>query len=148
MLDHRTPRFDAAFCICGGANRGRMMRQVLRQDGRHRGGWLATSGALYAAAGVAMSAYAAHVAVAQDASRLQTAALFAFGHGVALAALAPMARARLGRLSMVAIWIGVILFSGSLTAGALLHWPVALAPYGGMLLIAGWLVYAADLLRR
>jgi len=86
--------------------------------------------------------------VAQDASRLQTAALFAFGHGVALAALAPMARARLGRLSMVAIWIGVILFSGSLTAGVLLHWPVALAPYGGMLLIAGWLVYAADLLRR
>jgi len=148
MLDHRTPRFDAAFCIYGGANRGRMMRQVLRQDGRHRGGWLAASGALYAAAGVAMSAYAAHVAVAQDASRLQTAALFAFGHGVALAALAPMARARLGRLSMVAIWIGVILFSGSLTAGALLHWPVALAPYGGMLLIAGWLVYAADLLRR
>ena len=124
------------------------MRQVLRQDGRHRGGWLAASGALYAAAGVAVSAYAAHVAVAQDASRLQTAALFAFGHGVALAALAPMARARLGRLSMVAIWIGVILFSGSLTAGALLHWPVALAPYGGMLLIAGWLVYAADLLRR
>jgi len=148
MLDHRTPRFDAAFCIYGGANRGRMMRQVLRQDGRHRGGWLAASGALYAAAGVAVSAYAAHVAVAQDASRLQTAALFAFGHGVALAALAPMARARLGRLSMVAIWIGVILFSGSLTAGALLHWPVALAPYGGMLLIAGWLVYAADLLRR
>jgi len=124
------------------------MRQVLRQDGRHRGGWLAASGALYAAAGVAVSAYAAHVAVAQDASRLQTAALFAFGHGVALAALAPMARARLGRLSMVAIWIGVILFSGSLTAGVLLHWPVALAPYGGMLLIAGWLVYAADLLRR
>jgi len=124
------------------------MRQVLRQDGRNRGGWLAASGALYAAAGVAMSAYAVHVAVAQDASRLQTAALFAFGHGVALAALAPMARARLGRLSMVAIWIGVILFSGSLTAGVLLHWPVALAPYGGMLLIAGWLVYAADLLRR
>jgi len=125
-----------------------MMRQVLRQDGRNRGGWLAAGGALYAAAGVAVSAYASHLALAQDASRLQTAALFAFGHGVGLAALAPVARARLGRLSMLAIWLGVALFSGSLTAGVLLRWPMALAPYGGMLLIAGWLAYAVDLLRR
>lgn len=120
----------------------------MRQDGRNRGGWLAAGGALYAAAGVALAAYAAHLAVAQDASRLQTAALFAFGHGVALAALAPMPRRRLGRLSMLAMWFGVALFSGSLAAGVLLHWPMTLAPYGGMLLIAGWLAYALDLLRR
>ena len=49
---------------------------------------------------------------------------------------------------MLAIWLGVALFSGSLTAGVLLQWPMTLAPYGGTLLIAGWLVYAVDLLRR
>jgi uncharacterized membrane protein YgdD (TMEM256/DUF423 family) len=125
-----------------------MMRHALRQDGRNRGGWLAAGGALYAAAGVAVSAYASHLAVAQDASRLQTAALFAFGHGVGLTALAPAARSRLARLSMLAIWLGVALFSGSLSAGVLLHWPMTLAPYGGTLLIAGWLLYAVDLLRR
>lgn len=124
------------------------MRRVLRQDGRNRGGWLAAGGALYAAAGVAVSAYASHLAAAQDASRLQTAALFAFGHGVGLTALAPTARSRLARLSMLAIWLGVAFFSGSLATGVLLHWPMTLAPYGGTLLIAGWLVYAVDLLRR
>jgi uncharacterized membrane protein YgdD (TMEM256/DUF423 family) len=117
-------------------------------EARTRGGWLAAGGAIYAAAGVGLAAYAAHVAVALDASRLQTAALFAFGHGVALAALAQTTRGRLGRLALLALWAGALLFAGSLAAAVFLHWPTVLAPYGGMLLVGGWLLYAIDLLRR
>lgn len=104
--------------------------------------WLAALGAVYAAAGVALSAYAAHAAAGGDASRLQTAALFAFGHGVALAALGRVPANRWTFLGLLALAAGVILFSGSLVARVVLHWPATFAPFGGMLLIGGWLVFA------
>jgi uncharacterized membrane protein YgdD (TMEM256/DUF423 family) len=116
----------------------------LRDPGRAR--WLAASGAVLAAAAVALAAYAAHGAEGVDQARLQTAAAFAFGHGLALAALAPAWR--LGRIALLALCTGVLLFSGSLVAGVLLHWPTTFAPFGGMLLIGGWLLFAIDLLRR
>jgi uncharacterized membrane protein YgdD (TMEM256/DUF423 family) len=108
--------------------------------------WLAASGAWFAAAGIALGAYAAHAAAGPDQSRLQTAAVFAFGHGVVLALAG-----RGGRIAFAALcvlWLGVLLFCGSLAGSVLARWPTTFAPAGGMLMIAGWLVYSIHLLRR
>jgi uncharacterized membrane protein YgdD (TMEM256/DUF423 family) len=134
----------AAFCFLGGMNR----RSAMARTGSIHGRGLAASGGLYAAIGVGLAAYAAHAASGPQQHQLQWAALFAFGHGVALAALAPMAQRPLERWALSALWLGVLLFSGSLAAKALAQWPVVLAPLGGSLLIAGWLLYAVDQLRR
>lgn len=110
--------------------------------------WLAACGAWFAALGIALSAYAAHAAAGSDQVRLQTAALFAFGNGIALACLARDARSGVAGIALGALALGVLLFSGSLAASVLLHWPTTLAPAGGMLMIGGWLLYSAHLLRR
>lgn len=115
---------------------------------RSRRSWLAASGALFAACAVALSAYAAHAVQGADQTRLQTAAFFAFGHGVALAALAPVASRGLARFGLALLCLGVLLFSGSLAFKVIAQWPTTLAPLGGMLLIAGWALYAADAMRR
>ncbi|HVR82063.1 MAG TPA: DUF423 domain-containing protein [Luteimonas sp.] len=113
-----------------------------------RAAWLAAYGALCAAVAIGLSAYAAHGAEGLAQSRLQTAAVFAFGHGVALAALARETRRTLARVAFAALSLGVFLFSGSLVLNVLAQWPTTLAPLGGMLLIAGWVMYAIDRLRR
>lgn len=112
------------------------------------GRWLAACGAWFAAAGVALAAYAAHVVSGPEQARLQTAAIFAFGHGVALAAVGRNAGGRLALAGLWMLWLGVLLFCGSLAGSAFGHWPTTLAPAGGMLMIAGWLVYSIHLLRR
>jgi uncharacterized membrane protein YgdD (TMEM256/DUF423 family) len=112
------------------------------------GRWLAACGAWYAAAGVALSAYAAHAAVDPDQARLQTAAVFAFGHGVALALAGRTGGGRIARTALGMLGLGVLLFSGSLAGSVLAQWPTVLAPAGGMLMIGGWLVYSIHLLRR
>jgi uncharacterized membrane protein YgdD (TMEM256/DUF423 family) len=112
------------------------------------GAWLAAAGALAAAAGVALSAYAAHAATDASQARLQTAALFAFGHGLALAALAPGATRRLVRFALATLLLGMLLFSGSLAASVLLHATTAPAPAGGLMMILGWLMLAFHFLRR
>ena len=71
---------------------------------RQRRSWLAANGALCAAAAVALSAYAAHAAQGPAQARLQTAALFAFGHGVALAVLAPQSTRTLARLALAVLY--------------------------------------------
>lgn len=109
---------------------------------------LAAFGAACAAAAVALSAYATHAASGPVQARLQTAAVLAFGHGVALAALARDADRALARSALGALALGVLLFSGSLLMQVWLQWPTPLAPFGGMLLIAGWSAYAIDRLRR
>lgn len=109
---------------------------------------LAASGGLFAAAGVALSAYAAHGAAAAARADLQTAALFALLHGIALAALSRPAERRIGLLALAMLALGVALFSGTLAAHHAFGWPTRLAPAGGSLLIAGWLLYAIDALRR
>lgn len=109
--------------------------------------WLAAAGSLCAAAGVALSAYAAHAAAGDARAHLQLAAIFLFGHGVALTALADGACSRFGTLALCALAAGTLLFAGSLTLHVLLDWPAMLAPAGGMLLIAGWLALAIDRLR-
>ena len=110
--------------------------------------WLAAGGALSAAAAVALSAYAAHAATGPAQSRLQTAAVFALLHGVALAALARDAERLLARIALTSLLLGLLLFSMSVAMGVLLQWPTTLAPLGGMLLIAGWIAYAVDRLRH
>ena len=74
--------------------------------------------------------------------------MFALLHGVALAALARDAGRRLARIALGALLLGVLLFSGSLAMNVLLQWSTTLAPLGGILLIAGWIAYAIDCLRR
>jgi len=110
--------------------------------------WLAAGGAVSAAAAVALSAYAAHAVDGPAQARLQTAAVFAFGHGLALALLAPATGRRLGRGALLALCLGVVLFCGSVVMGVLAQWPTTLAPLGGLLLIGGWLLLALDLSRR
>src|SRR4051794_26043131 len=101
------------------------MRRVARNDGS---GLLAAGGALYAATAVALAAYAAHVTSGPQQSHLQLAAVFAFGHGIAIAALAPTTRQTVGRIALAGLWWGVLLFSGSLAGNAIAQWPVTLAP--------------------
>lgn len=109
---------------------------------------LVAAGALLAALAVALSAYAAHLADAHSQSRLQTAAMYAFGHGIALAALAPLARRLLTRIALLALLVGVAVFSGGLALAYFFNTSTGLLPYGGSLLILAWLVYAIDALRR
>jgi uncharacterized membrane protein YgdD (TMEM256/DUF423 family) len=109
---------------------------------------LAAAGSVLAAVAVALAAYASHAASGHEQTRLLHAALFGFGHGIALAALAPQASRRLGRLSLSLMLTGVLLFSGSLAAAALLGTSTRLAPAGGSLMILAWLLHAANALRR
>ena len=74
--------------------------------------------------------------------------MFALLHGVALAALARDAERMLARIALIALLLGLLLFSGSVAMNVLLQWPTTLAPLGGMLLIAGWIAYAVDRLRH
>ncbi len=108
---------------------------------------LAASGAVLAACAVALGAYASHAADADAGRRLSLAAAFAFGHGLALAALAPHATRALGRASLWMLLAGVLLFAGSLAGAHAFGWPTRLAPAGGMLMIAGWLLRAVDMAR-
>ena len=110
---------------------------------------VACLGGLLAAAAIGVSAWAAHgVADPHAQSLLDTASLYAFGHGAVLAALGPRADRSLGRLSLYLLLLGTLLFSGSLVAGAMLQWSTRLAPIGGGTLMAGWLLLAINALRR
>ena len=109
---------------------------------------LTAAGAFFAAAGVALSAYAAHAAEASARAGLQSAAIIALVHGVALAALSRQTTRRAGMLALWLLAVGVLLFSGSLTAAHLFATPTTFAPMGGTLMIVGWLLYAIDALRR
>ena len=103
--------------------------------------------ALFCGISVALAAYGAHAADPQVGRRLSIAAAFAFGHGLALLVL----RSREGALAIAAricFIAGTIGFCGSLVGAALAGLPTGLAPAGGMLLMLGWLLAAADLLRK
>ncbi|MEQ4576890.1 MAG: DUF423 domain-containing protein [Gammaproteobacteria bacterium] len=110
---------------------------------------LACIGGLLAAASIGLAAYAAHgVADPHAQSRLQTAALYAFGHGVALAALGRKADRLLETLSLSLLLVGTLLFSGSLLGGALWGWSTRFAPAGGIAMMAGWVLFAFNAMRR
>lgn len=109
--------------------------------------WLAAAGAVLAAAAVGLAAYASHAASPDAQARLYLAAAFGFGHGAALASLAVATRRGLGRIALVALLAGTLLFAGSLAGAVLAGWPTRFAPAGGVLLMAGWLLLALDRLR-
>jgi uncharacterized membrane protein YgdD (TMEM256/DUF423 family) len=103
-------------------------------------------GALVCGMAVALGAYASHVAQAQDARRLAIAALFAFGHGLALIALCART-SRTAAWSLACFALGVVFFSGSLALAAFFATPTTLAPFGGSLLMLGWGILAVDFIR-
>jgi uncharacterized membrane protein YgdD (TMEM256/DUF423 family) len=109
---------------------------------------LAAFGALACGVAVALAAYASHGLEGQAAHRVGLAALFAFGHGLALLLLAPGAAARLRRIALCVLLAGLLLFAGSLLGAAFWALPTTLAPAGGLLLMLGWLMIAGDALRR
>lgn len=108
----------------------------------------AATGALLAAAGSALSAYAAHAVEGAARASLQSAALFALVHGIALAAFSRQTPHRIGIVALAALLLGTLLFSGSLVGAHVWSLPTRLAPVGGMLMIGGWLLYALDAFRR
>ena len=119
------------------------------RDGGRTGAWLAAAGAVLAALAVGLSAYAAHgVADAHARGNLQLASLYAFGHGIALAALAPATARRVPLLALAGLLAGTLLFAGSLAFAALLGWPTRLAPLGRTVLMASRLLYAVGVARR
>ena len=124
------------------------MQPTSAHPAQPRRSWLAANGALCAAAAVALTAYAAHGYDGIALSRLNTAAFFAFGHGVAIATLAPTATRTTDRIALAMLHVGMLLFSGSLVLNVIADWPTRLAPVGGMLLIAGWVAWAVGALRR
>jgi uncharacterized membrane protein YgdD (TMEM256/DUF423 family) len=107
---------------------------------------VAAIGGLLGAAGVALAAVAAHVA---GAGNLATAANMLILHAAAAIAVAAFGvGAGLGRPALVcagAMLLGVALFAGDLVmrqfAGIKLLWGTA--PFGGTIMIAAWLGFAA-----
>lgn len=109
---------------------------------------LAAAGALACGLAVALGAYASHGLDGENAKRAGLAALFAFGHGLALQFLLRGEVGRLRLLAGVALLAGLLLFAGSLCGAVFFGWPTALAPAGGLLLMSGWLLVSTDTLRH
>lgn len=102
---------------------------------------------LFGASGVALAAMSAHVT---GGASLMTAAHFLLFHAAALMGIiATCARLGRGRATLLvgglAIALGTILFSGDLAARALMDVKLlgGSAPFGGVLMIVGWLDVAA-----
>ncbi len=105
--------------------------------------------ALYCSAAIGLGAYAAHAAEPADGHRLERASLYLLVHGVAVVALlAHRPPTLIHRLACAVLLLGTGLFSGSLIGLALLETPATLAPTGGIMLIAGWLLTAYSLSRH
>lgn len=110
---------------------------------------LALAGSLLACASVALSAYASHASLGGiEREWLVRAWQLGLAHGIALAALSPLAVRRWAYFGLVAILAGALLFCGSLVGGALRGWPTTAAPLGGMLMMLGWLMHAFGQWRR
>jgi len=129
---------DAARCVPGAA---------IVSDAAGSGRWLRAAGALLAASAVALGAWAAHGAAEPARVMAQTAAVHAFGHGVALAALARGRLTRLARVALVLLLGGSVLFAGALAWKAMAGGSSAAAPFGGGMVLLGWLLYAVSALR-
>jgi uncharacterized membrane protein YgdD (TMEM256/DUF423 family) len=109
---------------------------------------LAVLGAVACAASVGLGAYASHGLAEADARRAGLAALFLFGHGLALLVLATPVATRTRLLALLALALGVLLFAGSLLGAVFAATTTALAPAGGVLMMLAWLTLAADALRQ
>lgn len=97
---------------------------------------------------MALAAYATHAVEGAAQGRMLQAAVMAFAHGVALAALTPFAQRPMALISLLVILAGVFLFCASLLAMVVLGMAASVVtPFGGALVISGWLLYAYDRLR-
>lgn len=114
--------------------------------------WMLVLASLYGFLGVAFGAFGAHAlkekVPPERLERLELAVRYAFFHVPALLAVAWLASACGGELFVtIAGWafgLGVLLFSGSLVVLALTgnrRWG-AVTPFGGVLLLVGWLALA------
>jgi uncharacterized membrane protein YgdD (TMEM256/DUF423 family) len=107
---------------------------------------LVFAGGLCGAAGVALSAAAAHLGGAF----VGTAASFLIMHAPVFLAVGLAGANRILRIGSLVLLVGLVLFCGDLLArdfvGSRLF-PMS-APIGGSLLIAGWLAIAASALVR
>lgn len=103
---------------------------------------LALAGFLLATA-VALDALAAHALGDIAGARLHTAARYLAIHGLALLALWRSTGRWLAAALMLAVG-GCLIFAGSLLAAVGLGWPTTAAPWGGSLMILGWLGVAAS----
>jgi len=111
---------------------------------------------VYGALAVGMGAFGAHALKARLAElpdaveRLgwwQTAATYHLIHALAIGLAAWAISAFPGRANVVAAWLfagGILIFSGSLYAMTLsgARWLGAMTPFGGSMLIAGWVAIA------
>ena len=102
-------------------------------------------------------ALGSHVLTQLDARSLhsfETAVQFQFFHGLALIALVLAGMRGIGgRWLWLAAWLiaaGTLLFSGSIYAKTFGAPPgiVSVAPYGGVAIMLGWLLFAASVWRR
>lgn len=117
--------------------------------------WLAIAG-LAGAASVVAGALAAHLAAdPTTAELLRTGAYYGMVHAAALIAVIALAQGREPRRGAAAVagWsfaLGIVLFSGSLFALAAVdeRWLGWVTPFGGILLMIGWLALACLSLRR
>ncbi|MER9291327.1 DUF423 domain-containing protein [Mesorhizobium sp. M0510] len=107
---------------------------------------LALAGGLCGAAGVALSAAAAHLGGAF----VGTAASFLLMHAPVFLAAGLLGANRMLRIGSLILLVGLLLFCGDLLARDFIGsrlFPLS-APIGGTLLIAGWLAIAASALVR
>jgi uncharacterized membrane protein YgdD (TMEM256/DUF423 family) len=127
------------------------------QNARSGTSVLFAAGAFLAAAGVALGAFATHALEPRvPAGRLetfQTGARYHLAHAVAILVLATAAGLWNRKGLIRAGWMlvaGTALFSGSLYLLVLTDTPAmgAVTPFGGVLLIGGWLWAGIAMLRR
>ncbi|RUZ78810.1 DUF423 domain-containing protein [Mesorhizobium sp. M7A.F.Ca.US.006.01.1.1] len=107
---------------------------------------LVLAGGLCGAAGVALSAAAAHLGGAF----VGTAASFLLMHAPVFLAAGLLGANRILRIGSLILLVGLLLFCGDLLARDFIGsrlFPLS-APIGGTLLIAGWLAIAASALVR
>jgi uncharacterized membrane protein YgdD (TMEM256/DUF423 family) len=105
----------------------------------------ATAG-LFGFAATALAAIGSHALApgldGDDLRRLVLAIAFLFVHALLLLVIAAIARDGRGLLLALAaglVMLGTAVFSGSLLGRVLFGWPTALAPFGGVALMLGWL---------
>ncbi|MFD1982694.1 DUF423 domain-containing protein [Mesorhizobium newzealandense] len=116
------------------------------QSSGNSGRVLVLAGGICGAAGVALSAAAAHLGGAF----VGTAASFLLMHAPVFLAAGLLDANRILRIGSLILLVGLVLFCGDLLARDFLGsrlFPLS-APIGGTLLIAGWLVIATSALVR
>lgn len=110
--------------------------------------YAASLGAIVALLAVAFGAFGAHVLKTrlspEDLDTFRTGTNYQLFHGIALLIAAKSADNRSARGSCILLLIGILIFCGSLYGISLgaPRWLGAVAPVGGISLMAGWLLLA------